>query len=98
MLVAIWHVVTRDLLDELVPAPEGAICAEIVDPCQSDGIIRTGWGAGMRRASHAVAACPAPVDWGCPKYNDIHQYSDILDLASRYVESPVDHPVMAAGG
>jgi threonine dehydratase len=76
------------LLDELVSVPEGAICAEMVDLYQTDGIIAEPAGAlasaalriPLRRPVRGAVVCV--LSGG---NNDIHRYGEILDRARRYI-------------
>ncbi len=97
----IGYQIVRDLLDELVSVPEGAICAEMVDLYQTEGIIAEPAGAlasaalrvPLRRPPRGAVVCV--LSGG---NNDIHRYGEILDRARRYVERSADRPLLAAGG
>jgi threonine dehydratase len=91
----------RDLLDELVAVPEDAICAEIVDLYQTDGIIAEPAGALASAALRLPLQRPPQGTTVCVLSggnNDIYRYGEILDRARRYVEVSADHPLLAAGG
>lgn len=91
----------RDLCDELVAVPEDAICAEMVDLYQTDGIIAEPAGAlasaalrmPLRRVPGGAVVCV--LSGG---NNDIHRYGEILDRARRYAEGGLDSGLLAAGG
>ena len=83
----IGYRVAQDLLDELVVVPEAAVCAEMVDLYQSEGIIAEPAGAlasaalriRWRRRPRGPVACV--VSGG---NNDIRRYEEILRRADRY--------------
>ena len=77
----------RELLDELVVVPEDAVCAEMVDLYQEEGIIAEPAGA--------LASAALRLDWQRrPRgpvvcvlsggNNDIHRNAEIVDRADRY--------------
>jgi threonine dehydratase len=83
----IGYQIVRDLLDELVSVPEGAVCAEMVDLYQTDGIIAEPAGAlasaaarmPLRRRPEGTVVCI--LSGG---NNDIYRYGEILERARRY--------------
>jgi threonine dehydratase len=91
----------RDLLDELVSVPEDAVCAEMVDLYQTDGIIAEPAGAlasaalrmPLRRRLHGAVVCV--LSGG---NNDIHRYGEVLDRSDRYIERGTHRPLLATGG
>jgi threonine dehydratase len=97
----IGYRIVRDLLDELVSVPEDAICAEMVDLYQMDGIIAEPAGAlasatlrvPPRRSPRGAVVCV--LSGG---NNDIHRYGEILLRARRYRDTQRSVPLLAAGG
>jgi threonine dehydratase len=87
----IGHRVVMDLLDELVQVPEDAVCAEIVELHQTDGIIAEPAGAlasaavrlPLRRRPQGTVVCV--LSGG---NNDIHRYGEILRRARAYGRRP----------
>jgi threonine dehydratase len=86
----IGYRIVRGLLDELVSVPEGAICAEMVDLYQTDGIIAEPAGALASAALRVPLRRPLRGPVVCVLSggnNDIHRYAEILDRAGRYIGS-----------
>lgn len=79
---ALAYPVVRDLVDELVAVPEGAVCEEMLDLYQSDGIIAEPAGAlagaaarmPLRRRPKGPVVCV--VSGG---NNDVSRYAEVLE-------------------
>ncbi|WP_310961103.1 threonine ammonia-lyase IlvA [Nocardioides terrisoli] len=73
----------RDLVDEVVTVPEGAICTEMLELYQVDGIIAEPAGALAGTAAHILAGTvPADQSLVCVVSggnNDVSRYSEILE-------------------
>ncbi|MET7880763.1 pyridoxal-phosphate dependent enzyme [Micromonospora profundi] len=97
----IGHRVVRDLLDELVSVPEDAVCAEMVDLYQTDGIIAEPAGALASAALRMPLRSPLRGPVVCVLSggnNDIHRYGEILERTGRYVGREVNRPQLVTGG
>jgi len=97
----IGYQTVRDLLDELVSVPEDAVCAEMVDLYQTDGIIAEPAGALASAALRMPLRSPLRGAVVCVLSggnNDIHRYGEILDRTGRYVERGVNRRLLVTGG
>jgi threonine dehydratase len=97
----IGYRIVRDLLDELVSVPEDAVCAEMVDLYQTDGIIAEPAGAlasaalRMPLRSRLRGAVVCVLSGG---NNDIHRYGEVLERSDRYTSAGTPRPLQATGG
>lgn len=83
----IGYQVVRNLLDELVSVPEGAVCREMIDLYQTEGIIAEPAGALASAAArmplrHRPAGAVVCLLSG--GNNDINRYREILERAHRH--------------
>jgi threonine dehydratase len=96
----IGYRMVRDLLDELVSVPEGAICAEMIDLYQHEGIIAEPAGAlasaalrtPLRHTPQGPVVCV--LSGG---NNDVHRYGEVIDRARAYTDT-APRPLLPAGG
>jgi threonine dehydratase len=72
--------IVRDLVDEVVTVPEGAICSEMLDLYQADGIIAEPAGAlasaALRQLPGGAGSTVCVVSGG---NNDVSRYAEILE-------------------
>lgn len=81
----VTYPIVRDLLDEIVPVPEGAVCTEMIELYQSDGIIAEPAGAlastvvalGLVTAGDGPVVCI--VSGG---NNDLSRYDEIIERSA----------------
>jgi len=77
--------IIRDLIDEIIPVPEGAVCTEMIELYQTDGIIAEPAGA---LASTAVALGHVTADDGpvvcivSGGNNDLSRYDEIIERSA----------------
>lgn len=72
----------RDLVDEVVTVPEGAVCTEMLELYQVEGIIAEPAGALATTALKGLAQLPAGAGVACVitgGNNDVSRYSEILE-------------------
>jgi threonine dehydratase len=83
----VTYAIVRDLVDEVVAVPEGAVCTEMIDLYQSEGIIAEPAGAlasaaartGLGRAPDGPVVCI--VSGG---NNDLSRYAEVLERSLLY--------------
>jgi len=76
----------RDLVDEMIPVPEGAVCSEMLDLYQSEGIIAEPAGAlasaALRLGGVAVTGTTVCILSG--GNNDVSRYAEIVERSLIY--------------
>ena len=76
----------RDLVDEVIPVPEGAVCSEMLDLYQSEGIIAEPAGA-LSSAALRLGRVPVRGTTVCilsGGNNDVSRYAEIVERSLIY--------------
>ncbi len=79
---ALTYPVVRDLLDEVVTVPEGAVCTEMLDLYQSEGVIAEPAGALASAAARGSLGRPPEGPVACivsGGNNDVSRYAEIVE-------------------
>ena len=79
--------IVRDLVDEIVEVPEGAVCTEILDLYQSEGIIAEPAGALASAATRRFLSEPPEGPIVCivsGGNNDVSRYAEIVERSLLY--------------
>ena len=81
------YAVVRDLVDEVVAVPEGAVCTEMIDLYQTEGIIAEPAGALASAAARSLLSRPPEGPVVCVVSggnNDLSRYAEVIERSLLY--------------